>query len=47
MTRLPKPPSKKESEYAKRQAAARRKIEMMRELREVGLDPIKDAPCLQ
>ncbi|WP_299693415.1 hypothetical protein [uncultured Vibrio sp.] len=47
MNRLPKPPSKKESEHVKRQAAARRKIEVMRELREAGLDPFKDASCLQ
>ncbi len=39
---LPTQDKKKDAEIAKRQAAARRRIEIGRELAAIGLHPIKD-----
>ncbi|ALM69444.1 hypothetical protein MW334_004486 [Vibrio parahaemolyticus] len=43
---LPRKLSKKEAELAKRQARARRQLEIMQELKGIGLNPYLDAKLI-
>ncbi|MGF1894056.1 hypothetical protein L4D18_21790 [Vibrio campbellii] len=46
MDNQPRRRSKKQEEYDKKQGKARRRIEIMQELKRLGLDPSKDVYLL-